>query len=235
MQTTVVTDFTRHSLSELVIELPSAMQVFRKYDLDFCCGGKRSLEDACMQRGLQPRQILSEIENTTSIGENFPLHINQWSTGLLIDFIVENYHAYVRNSIPVVTELVDRICLVHGADYPFLLEVKEDFAALAEELLTHMHKEEIILFPALRELSEGEARNPIAKMIDRPVMAMEEEHELAATYLRSIRSLTKDYTPPAHACTTFRLAYQKLQEFDRELINHIHLENNVLFKRVPVA
>lgn len=234
MQTTVITDFTRHPLSELVIELPSAIHVFNKYNLDFCCGGKQSLEEACLQKGLQPQQVLSEIETSSAMGGNFPLHVSDWSTSLLIDFIIENYHTYVRNSIPVVTELVERICLVHGTDYPFLIQVKEDFEALAEELLTHMHKEEVILFPALRELSEDNFDNPIAKVIDRPVMAMEEEHELAGNYLKALRSLTNQYTPPAHACTTFRLAYQKLREFDHELINHIHLENNVLFKRVPV-
>ncbi len=234
MQTTIVPDAIHQSLGELVVSMPAAKQVFSKYDLDYCCGGNRSLEEACIQKGLQPLEILSEISKDTSVTGNFPLHVQSWSTGFLIDFIVENYHRYIRQSSPEILPLLEKVCLVHAEEYPYLLKVREAFAELSDELMSHMQKEELILFPALRDREEeGDASmNPMVSMIHHPVAAMEDEHEMAGNYLKTIRTLTNDYTAPADACPTFLLTYQKLSEFDVELINHIHLENNVLFKRV---
>jgi regulator of cell morphogenesis and NO signaling len=233
MQTTITTDLIHQTLSELVVALPSAMQVFTKYDLDYCCGGKDTLELACLQKGLNPQEILTEIENTTERKGSIPLHVQDWSTGFLIDFIVENYHRYVRNSIPVLNELLVKVCSVHAEENPALLSIQTEFKGLADELLSHMQKEELILFPALREHEEthGQSTNPLISMIKQPIAVMEDEHQIAGDYLKVIRNLSNHYTPPADACPTFQLTYQKLAEFDQELINHIHLENNVLFKR----
>ncbi len=141
MQTATVNDLIHQSLSDLVLALPSARQVFIKYDLDYCCGGKLSLERACQQKGLKPEDILNEIENTKPDTGSLPLHVQDWSTVFLIDFIVENYHRYVRNSIPVVKELLEKVCSVHANENPALLSIQSDFNELAEELLNHMQKE----------------------------------------------------------------------------------------------
>lgn len=234
MQTTIAPDAIHQTLGELVVSMPAAKQIFSKYDLDYCCGGKRSLEEACLQKGLQPLEILSEINNTSSGTGNFPLRVQGWSTGFLIDFIVENYHHYIRQSAPEILQLVEKVCLAHAEGHPYLLKVREAFTELSEELMSHMQKEELILFPALRDREEEgtESFNPIVSMIHHPIAAMEDEHEMAGNYLKTIRTLTNNYAPPLDACPTFILTYQKLSEFDVELINHIHLENNVLFKRV---
>ncbi len=228
----ITQDQLHQSLSELVVSLPSARQVLDRYNLDFCCGGKQSLEEACQQQGLDPESILSEIQNTQPINGGLPLHVQNWSTGFLIDFIEQNYHRYVRESIPVLLELLDKISDVHGLERPELYNVRSEFNALAEELLSHMKKEEMILFPALREFEQNKKSNdPIVSMIDRPIAVMEEEHQLAGDILKFLRAQTNQYQVPPGACPTFTYAYQKLAEFDQELINHIHLENNVLFKR----
>lgn len=227
-----MSDQVQQPLSDLVTAMPAAMQVFNKYDLDFCCDGKQTLWEACREKGLIPENILNEIESASIPKDSFPLHVQEWSTGFLIDFIIQNYHSYVRDSIPMLQELLEKVCAVHAMEYPFLLSVQIEFEELASELLTHMKKEEFVLFPALREREDDEAHDSWANIIQQPIQAMEDEHQMAGDYLKFIRSLTNNYIPPADACPTFAMLYRKLAEFDQELINQIHLENNVLFKRV---
>jgi iron-sulfur cluster repair di-iron protein len=232
MQIHTIEDFIHQPVSELVVAKPWAKQILNRYDLDFCCGGNLTLSEACLAKGLDASDVLNEIDHAQTTPENLPLRVQDWSTPFLIDFIEQNYHRYVRDAIPVLLELLDKVCLVHGVEHPELLQVKNEFGELAEELLSHMKKEEMILFPALRELDQNERANPIVMMIDRPIAAMEEEHQMAGDILKFLRVQTNRYTPPPEACPTFIFTYQKLAEFDQELVNHIHLENNVLFKRV---
>jgi regulator of cell morphogenesis and NO signaling len=234
MQPTLFSDPIHQSLSELVMSFPAAQHVFAKHDLDYCCGGNHLLAEACLQKGLNPEVILQEIKSSYTQEGNFSLHVQDWTTGFLIDFIIENYHRYVRNSIPVLEGLLEKSCSVHAQENPSLLVIQMTFNNLAEELLSHMRKEELILFPALREYEEthGQSINPMVNLIKQPIVVMEDEHQIAGEYLKSIRTLSNNYRPPADACTTFKLTYQKLAEFDHDLINHIHLENNVLFKRI---
>lgn len=233
MEVLTASDLIHQRLSDIVIRHPSARTVFEKYNLDYCCGGNTPLTVACADLGIDTETILREIENAPETTDTFPLRYREWTTSLLIDFIEQNYHQYVRHAIPPLHELLDKVAAVHGEEHPELISVKDEFDVLSDDLLNHMKKEEIVLFPALRELEQsgGQTDNPIANMIEHPIAAMQHEHDVAGDLLKSIREYSHHYEVPTDGCVTYRLAYQKLAEFDRELVNHIHLENNVLFKK----
>jgi regulator of cell morphogenesis and NO signaling len=156
-----------------------------------------------------------------------------WSSSFLVDFIVQNHHRFVRNAIPELQPFLDRVCEAHGNDCPELLHIREHFNDLADELTSHMEKEELVLFPAIKRLeAHNNEDHPLAATIQAPVGAMEHEHMIAGDLIKNIRALSNNYTPPEFACPTFKITFKKLQEFDNDLMKHIHLENNILFERI---
>jgi regulator of cell morphogenesis and NO signaling len=223
------------TVADVALAFPQAISVLNKYDLDFCCNGKTSFTEACKKANLTSEKVWQEILGTPAKKNGNPLNFETWNSSVLADFIVQHHHEYVREAIPKIRELLDKVCSVHVDTNPELLAVRTDFEALAEELSGHMPKEEQILFPAIRRI-EGQ---PIASIesaisptaLQMPIMVMEEEHERAGDLIKSIRSRTGHYSPPGYACPTFQLTYVMLQEFDNDLIQHIHLENNILFPR----
>lgn len=220
------------TVAQLAIDYPEALQVFIKHNIDYCCGGHRSLKDACIRIGLNPDKIKEEIIKAVP-GTSNVSRIQNWSSSLLVDYIIQNHHDYVKTAIPEIQALLDKVCDAHGEDSIELLGIRDDFNDLAEELLQHMQKEEFVLFPAIKRLEKDiNAKHPLAITIQAPVSAMEHEHESAGELIKSIRSQSKNYTPPDFACPTFRITFKKLQEFDNDLMTHIHLENNILFERV---
>ena len=228
---TTIPDTYRQSLASLSVAYPSAITIFNQYDLDYCCGGNISLAEACAAKHLNPEKIMNEIQMATNAEPSF-LHPESWSAALLIDFIEQNYHTSTRSSIVTLRYLLDKVCAAHSAEHPEVEIIKKEFDALADELIDHMKKEELVLFPALRERAYASATHEIfLSDLHQPIAAMEHEHQHAGDHLKRIRNLSHHYTPPADACPTYLLTYQKLEAFDRELIQHIHLENNILFKR----
>ena len=219
------------TVAQLAIEQPGALAVFTKYNIDYCCGGHRSLEEACNRIGLDPEKVRTEIYQTSTESTE-AWHPERWSSTLLVDFIVETHHNFVRKAIPELEALLDKVCDRHGNDCLELLHIRESFLDLSEELTSHMEKEERILFPAIKRLDAQKGQgNPMEHMIQGPIFAMEDEHEVAGELVKQIRSLSNNYTPPDFACPTFRITFQKLKEFDVDLMRHIHLENNILFER----
>jgi len=220
------------TVAQLAIDQPGALSVFNKYNIDYCCGGHRSLEEACRRVGLDPEKIRAEIQKTSPADAGQVLRPETWSAGFLTDFIVENHHAFVRKAIPELEFLLDKVCDRHGDDTAELLIIREVFTDLAEELSEHMEKEEQVLFPFIKRLEEQpETHMQLEQMIQAPIAAMEKEHEAAGEWIKQIRVLTNNFTPPEYACPTFRITYQRLKEFDQDLMKHIHLENNILFER----
>jgi regulator of cell morphogenesis and NO signaling len=220
------------TVAQLAIAQPGALAVFTKYNIDYCCGGHRSLTEACHRIGLDPAKILTEINQTPPADSTQALRFDNWSSILLVDFIVENHHAFIRRAVPELELLLEKVCDRHGNDSLELLQIREAFLDLSEDLVSHMEKEENILFPAIKRLeSESKEHNPIQRIIQAPITAMEDEHEAAGDLVKRIRSLSFNYTPPDFACPTFQVTYQKLKEFDNDLMRHIHLENNILFER----
>ena len=221
------------TVAQFAISHPGAFEVFTKYNIDYCCGGHRSIEDACKRIGLDPEKIKAEIlqieENQTSQA----IRPESWSSALLVDYIIQNHHSYVKKIIPVIQAFLDKVCDAHGDDCVELLQIRENFFELSEELMSHMHKEEFVLFPAIKTLeSPSTQSHPLSVSIQAPIGAMEHEHVIAGDLIKEIRSLSNNYTPPDFACPTFKITYKKLQEFDNDLMKHIHLENNILFERL---
>jgi regulator of cell morphogenesis and NO signaling len=221
------------TVAQLAITYPEALEVFMKYNIDYCCGGHRTLDEACMRIGLDPNKIRTEILQTKSEKGSVSFHPENWSSAFLIDYIVQNHHSYVKKAIPEITAFLDKVCDAHGDDCIELLQIRQNFFDLAEELISHMEKEELVLFPAVKRLeAQGFRDHPLAVTIQAPVHAMEHEHAVAGDLIKQIRVLSNNYTPPDFACPTFRITYQKLKEFDNDLMKHVHLENNILFEKV---
>jgi regulator of cell morphogenesis and NO signaling len=220
------------TVAQLAIVHPGALPVFTKYNIDYCCGGHRSLEEACHRLGLDPEKIRTEIQQTSPTDAIQALRFDNWSSILLVDFIIKNHHSFVRKAIPELEALLEKVCDRHGNDSLELLQIREAFLDLSEELLSHMEKEENVLFPAIKRLeSENQENNSARRIIQASITEMEDEHEAAGNLVKQIRSLSSNYTPPDFACPTFQMTYQKLKEFDNDLMRHIHLENNILFER----
>lgn len=223
------------TVADVALTFPQAINILTKYDLDFCCNGKVLFTEACKKSNLNSEVIWKQILQSPVKKSGNELNFENWHSSVLADFIVQHHHHYVREAIPKIRELLDKVCNVHADTNPELLAVRTDFEALAEELLGHLPKEEQILFPAIKRI-EGQliasVESKISPMaLEMPLMVMEEEHERAGDLIKSIRSRTGHYTPPSYACPTFQLTYVMLQEFDNDLIQHIHLENNILFPR----
>lgn len=217
-------------VSDVALEHPNAIRVFNKYNIDYCCGGKNTLREACEKAGLSTDPIVQEIRLTEQTSMPGTIRFHTWDASLLANFIIQHHHSYVKQSIPELKSLLEKVCTVHGKNHPVLFSVKETFDELANELTQHMEKEEVILFPEVENLFEAGLR-PIINL-NAPMAVMEDEHETAGNLVKSIRQLTNNYTPPAGACPTFNVTYKRLQEFEQDLMQHIHLENNVLFDKV---
>jgi regulator of cell morphogenesis and NO signaling len=221
------------TVAQLAVSHPGALAVFTKYNIDYCCGGHRSIEDACRRVGLEPEKIKAEIAETSGQEISQPLRPENWSSTFLADYIIQNHHSYVRNAIPDIQAFLDKVCHAHGNDCLELLQIRERFLDLSEELTSHMDKEEHILFPAIKRFEAQKNENhPLISTIQAPIGAMEHEHVIAGDLVKEIRTLSNNYTPPDFACPTFRITYKKLQAFDNDLMRHIHLENNILFERM---
>ncbi len=213
-----------------------AAAVFARHGIDFCCKGNRSVEDACRTGKTNADAVLREVaEATTSSLAGGP-RFNAWDLGMLVTYIVSNHHAFVRRAMPVLLAHTSKVATVHGDRHPELREVAQLFEGVADEMTSHMEKEEQILFPyiaALSEASAGAGRVPSAPFgtVRNPIRMMEAEHEAAGEAMALIRELTSGYAAPADACTTYRVCFQELEEFERDLHEHVHLENNILFPK----
>jgi regulator of cell morphogenesis and NO signaling len=228
MNTTLA--FEDQRVSDIALEHSAAVAVFTKYNIDFCCGGKQSLKEACEKSGISTEEVQHELFRAEASGLPGTIRFDTWDVPLLTDFIVQHHHQYVKQSIPQLQQLLAKVCHVHGDRHPYLFTLKRTFNDLAEELLHHMQKEEVILFPEAKRLFTGNTHTVFD--VQAPMAVMENEHEHAGNLVKSIRQVTRQYNPPADACPTFNVTYRRLQEFDHDLMQHIHLENNVLFEKV---
>ena len=185
--------------------------------------------------GANPEEVMLELQRLEEKSIPGTIRFDSWDTTLLSDFIIQHHHDYVKRNIPAIKELLSKVVEAHGDSHSELRSLASTFDQLSEELIHHMNKEEQVLFPEVKRLfgdSKTTTNNPSAVNLILPMMIMEDEHTHAGDLIKSIRSLTDNYTPPQSACPTFRLTYNRLKEFDSDLMQHIHLENNVLFLKV---
>jgi regulator of cell morphogenesis and NO signaling len=221
------------TVGQLVAERPARSRVFEKWGLDYCCGGKKPLDEACIAKGLNLESIIAELRED-DIARSAETHTDWTQASLteLADHIEQRHHGYLREALPRLSKLIEKVQNAHGDTHPELAEVAAVFEELSAELTQHTFKEEMILFPFCRKLDEatdqplvhcGSIRNPIA--------VMEHEHEEAGQALARLRELTGDYAVPGGACNTYRAMLDGLFEFEKDLHEHIHKENNILFPR----
>jgi regulator of cell morphogenesis and NO signaling len=229
-------NFDHLSVADVALQYPSAVTVFNKYQIDFCCGGKRPLREACAKAGVNADDVIQELNQAETISMPGTIRFDTWDVPLLTEFIVQHHHSYVQESIPMLRELLDKVNDAHGTDQPHLVTLREVFTELSEELLQHMEKEELVLFPAVQRLFSDSRipieATPIPANLQAPMDVMEDEHEHAGNLVKKMRFLTNNFTAPAGACPTYKVTYKRLQEFDHDLMQHIHLENNILFTKV---
>lgn len=227
---------TTQTVRDIATENPAAVRVFEKYGIDYCCGGRVPLAEACATKGLKVDDVVASLEAVAA-----PLQPGEkdWTTVSLASLsahIVSTHHAYVTREIPRLNELAAKVVNRHGDTREELAVIQAKLAELGEELIAHQGKEEVVLFPYIGKLEQFAAgtgampRNCFGS-ITHPIAMMTQDHDLAGSLVASIRNLSNDYTPPASACPTFRAFYAGLLEFEQDLHQHIHLENNILFPR----
>jgi regulator of cell morphogenesis and NO signaling len=224
------------TVAEVALENPAATRVLEELGIDYCCGGNRTLEQACQAVNLNVDQVLESIEAATRSASDTD---RDWLTAPLSELIAHiqtTHHEYTRAEIERLPVLLDKVFGVHGANHPELGRIREVFAGLAEELRMHMMKEEMVLFPYVLRLEQAARRNapfgpPPFGTVRNPVAMMVHEHDDAGEALRAIRAASNGFTAPDGACTSFRALYQALAVFEADLHQHIHLENNILFPR----
>ena len=209
--------------------------IFKKYGIDFCCKGGRTVSDACEAKKINPDLIYGEIENLPG-SDNNSIDFNSWPLDLLADYVEKTHHRYVREKTPVLQAFLDKLCKVHGNQHPELFEIRDLFDGCANDLAAHMKKEELILFPFIGDLvkiksSGGDYEYPPFGTVENPVNMMKHEHTIEGERFRKIAQLANEYNPPADACNTYRVTYAMLEEFENDLHRHIHLENNILFPK----
>ncbi len=211
-------------------------QIFRKYGLDFCCGGKKTIKEACAEKGLDVTKVEQELQQSEKTTDARQLPYNEWSLDFLADYIVNTHHSYVRNNLPELIAYSEKVARVHGQRHPELEPIRQKVAQVNSELTAHMMKEERILFPYIKSLVAAASGNAAFETspfgtVQNPVNMMEMEHEMVAKNLDDIRQITGNYTLPDDACMSYSLLYRLLDEFENDLHLHVHLENNILFPK----
>jgi len=228
-----MTNLAEQTLATIVTNNHATVPVLEKYDLDFCCKGKRTLSDACVEKGLSVESISTELENSLAALQNNKMPFTEMTADQLISYILIHHHFYVKQSMPTIINHLEKVAAKHGERYPYMITVLGLFKEIQEEMTMHMHKEEVILFPRIKEVAAlqdaHQHRNLVAGYIAAPIQVMEHEHDHAGNILYQIRSLTSNYTAPSQACTTFQVCLAELKEFEADLHRHVHLENNILF------
>lgn len=232
-------NLSQKTLAQIVTDNYKAAEVLEKYDLDFCCKGKISLEKACAESKLDLTDLLAELAGLYQANTDVQSRFTEWDADFLVDYIINNHHSYVKNASERLLFYTYKIARVHGGRHPELIKIAGLFENIAQEMKHHMEKEEIILFPYIKKLSTASRENsgfPISSFgsVTHPIEMMEAEHETAGELCAEIRKLSNNYATPQDGCNTYRVAMAELKAFERDLHQHVHLENNILFPKAKV-
>ncbi|MBU2920835.1 iron-sulfur cluster repair di-iron protein [Winogradskyella psychrotolerans] len=225
---------TQKEIGQYVADDFRTAAIFSKYKIDFCCNGNRTVEEACDKKGIDSNQLMDELNQVLNSKGAETIDYKSWPLDLLAEYIEKKHHRYVEEKTPVLRQFLDKLCRVHGERHPELFKINELFTASAGELASHMKKEELILFPFIKKmvkakLEDQTVQSPQFGTVENPIAMMMEEHDNEGARFREIDALTNNYTPPADACNTYKVTFAMLEEFEKDLHLHIHLENNILF------
>lgn len=224
------TGIKEETVGEIAAKDIRKAEAFKKLGIDFCCGGKKTVSEALAETGISREQFEAELAKAADrqiggVAHNF----DTWGLGFLSDYIFNVHHQYIRENGPILEQLAEKVAHRHGGQHPELNDLVAVVRNLMAELHSHIQKEEQVLFPLIKQLEQDGVRPQMG--VDDPISHMEAEHEDAGEELRALRQLTRDYTLPASACNSYTYLFQKLEEFESDLFQHIHLENNILFPK----
>lgn len=224
------------TIGELVAKDFRKAEIFKKYNLDFCCGGKKTIAQACNDKKVDIMEIENELNKIDSQDAQTSHKFDEWELDFLVDYILNTHHKYVKNAIPILLDYTSKVAKVHGKEHPEVIAIADKFYVAAEELNGHMCKEEQILFPYIKQLVSANSNKStipgsVFETIKNPINMMEHEHDVVGDIFKTIRELSNNYTPPEDGCTTYKVSFLKLKEFEEDLHQHIHLENNILFPK----
>ena len=210
-------------------------QLFEEYGIDFCCGGDRALSDACKDSKADIDKLITDLEAQITVNDSESRYIEQLELGQLCDYIISRHHGYVSDTVPFLLLKLQKLCDVHGPAHPELFDIKNLFETMAGNLAIHMKKEELSLFPLIHEIEvqqkKGGGKKVEGGKLQKTIAELEGEHEAEGERLGTIAKLSNNYTVPPDGCNTFVVTFRTLEEFEQDLHKHIHLENNVLFKK----
>lgn len=213
--------------------------VFQSSGIDFCCNGNRTIREACEEKGIDSLPLLYNLQRVLETESGREVDYNSWRIDLLADYIEQRHHRYVESRIPEIKGFLSKIVRVHGSRHPELHEIELQFGYAAGELAMHMKKEELILFPFIRKMVKARETGehvevPHFVSVDNPIAMMMHEHDTEGERFRKIAALSYNYTSPPDGCNTYKVTYALLQEFEKDLHLHIHLENNILFPKAKM-
>ncbi len=226
----------QQTVGSIVADDYRAAAVLTAHGIDFCCKGGRTVDEVCRSKGLDPTTLKDEIEaalaRDTRAGEDF----KKWSLSSLVDHIEQVHHHYVEQRIHLLRQYLEKLCTVHGERHPELFQIRDAFDACAAAMAVHMKKEELLLFPYIKQLEKAQAEGgmpptPLFGSVVNPVQMMMEDHDAEGERFRRIKQLSWGYASPPDGCITYSTALRMLQEFEEDLHKHVHLENNILFPR----
>ena len=234
--------YERQTLAQIAVAKPAAAAVFEKYELDYCCHGMQTMLEACEHDMKKYDALMHDLEDALqqNTPENLRVNFEALSPEELIDYIVSHHHSFVKKALPHIRLHLQKTESKHGLRHPLLREILRQFDQLSIELENHMFKEEEILFPRIRKINEffvsGKDYDHLfnVRMVSDPISLMMKEHEIAGSLMAIIHKLTDNYQAPNDACNTFFLTYHELREFEADLHQHMHLENNILFPKAKV-
>lgn len=223
-------------IGELVAKDYRTASVFKKYGIDFCCQGNRTINQACEKKNIDSKSVVNDLDAVIQLQGDNTIDYKSWPLDLLADYIEKKHHRYVVEKTAEILLYLDKVCRVHGDRHPELFEINEHFNKTAGELAMHMKKEELILFPFVRKLANAKQNGsnvvaPPFGTIQNPIEAMMQEHTNEGDRFRLIEELSNNYTAPQDACNTYAVTFGLLKEFEQDLHLHIHLENNILFPK----
>jgi len=221
-------DLKNKTIAEIVSDDISTASIFKKYNLDFCCGGGKTVENACLKANVNVNDVIQDLLNSTSNINTPNLNFKDWSATFLVDYITNVHHVYVKENLPIISEFANKVASVHGEHAPENVEIAQLFSTLSDELYSHLEKEETILFPAIK----SKIADPNFQYDANVIGILEDEHESAGTIVKRIQEISNNFTTPDWACNTYKALYFKLDEFINDLYQHIHLENNILFQKI---
>lgn len=222
------------TIGEIVTHDFRTAALFSKLGIDFCCRGHRTIEEVSQKKGLDATQLQRELDEILQKTESGSIDFKSWPLDLLADYVEKTHHRYIEEKTPVLLAFLHKLCKVHGERHPELFEINRLFTESAQDLATHLKKEELILFPFVRKMVNARItgkkfERPQFGTVENPIEMMKHEHDTEGERFREIARLTNHYTAPADGCNTYRTAFLMLEEFEQDLHKHIHLENNILF------